>query len=159
MKNKCDCGCDSHKDQLKLFPKGSYVQAVSQICVPPELGGTIEIGDVGKVSWHCNDGRACIHFETGGGHTFHYPDGYIRTADKDKIPAPPPRLVEDPVVAKKRKDEYDRWFERGTTATKDQYESMCVAMNTESNAFCGFADGYASRKKKTSRVKRKTVPA
>jgi hypothetical protein len=75
--NKClDCNA-SHLGQIDDLPVGQVVVA---ICPIPELDTSLPVGTVGRVSGHCNDGRAHIEFENGGSHTFHSPSDYIAKA-------------------------------------------------------------------------------
>jgi hypothetical protein len=66
-----------HAWQIEAFPRNARVKALA---VVSQAGGYPDIpaGTAGTVTGHADDGRACISFDTpGGGHTFHYPEGFI----------------------------------------------------------------------------------
>lgn len=75
---KCtSCGLD-HEIQRQELPVGAIVKSVSRIGNYPH--GTIPIGSTGKVTAHCDDGRAWIFFDdySEASHTFHLIDDFVR---------------------------------------------------------------------------------
>lgn len=74
---KCSCGAKrSHKTQIKKYPVGARVVAITEIDNSPD--GVLPFGATGKVTYHCDDGRASIQFDADGScHTFHSPELYI----------------------------------------------------------------------------------
>ena len=72
---KCGDCLQSHFDQFDKYPNGAWVFSLVPISTALD---EIQVGTMGKVLYHTNDGRAIIDFKGHNGtHTFHYPDGYI----------------------------------------------------------------------------------
>jgi hypothetical protein len=76
------CG-HGHRDQIEKYPVGTKVRVVT------EMTGA-KIGAIGKVTGHCDDGRAWISFDghDHGNHTFHQPGDFLVI---DSLPAVPLR--------------------------------------------------------------------
>lgn len=78
IENRCgSCGLN-HKVQQQYFPVGTIVKSISRI--GNYLHNEIPIGSLGKVTSHCDDGRAWIFFDdyAEAGHTFHCIDDFVR---------------------------------------------------------------------------------
>lgn len=72
----CTCRM-GHTDQLKRYPLGVRVVVTDTI---PQVGeSAIPVGTSGKVTDHCDDGRAWFVFdyEPQQGHTFHFPEQWL----------------------------------------------------------------------------------
>lgn len=80
MSNNLLCGHSSHEDQRLSFPVGAIIETVSPVA---HLGSAIPIGARGKITSHCDDGRAWILFDgySDAGHTFHTPEHFIRVVE------------------------------------------------------------------------------
>lgn len=66
-----DCGKENHLDQVENYPVGANVVNIRPLAAHDKI---IEVGNVGVVTGHCDDGRAVIDFRKypNMGHTFHY---------------------------------------------------------------------------------------
>lgn len=71
-----DCKTD-HINQKTDYPLGIKVRASTYISCAGECG-EIAPGTMGRVTGHCDDGRAVVYFEGHGvSHTFHHPETAI----------------------------------------------------------------------------------
>lgn len=72
-----DCK-QKHKDQIEQYPVGARVVTISEISGNGDSGTTLPFGTIGRVTGHCDDGRAFIVFDgDNGSHTFHFPEQNI----------------------------------------------------------------------------------
>ena len=62
-KESCECGAPNHMSQIEQYPVGTKV-------ILNQFGEAV-------VTHHCDDGRAVFETSTGG-HTFHFPVGWIK---------------------------------------------------------------------------------
>lgn len=78
MMAKCtECG-SSHKSQQQKYATGTVVRSTASISNHEH--GQIPIGAVGKITGHCDDGRAIIFFDhyPQASHTFHYINDFVQ---------------------------------------------------------------------------------
>lgn len=120
--NRCsDCGLD-HEAQREHFPAGTIVEAVCSISNYPH--GVIPCGSKGKVTSHCDDGRAWIFFDDYAevGHTFHLIDDSVRVVE---LPATKAITQFDHIFEDLESPEYpatcNQCGEVGTNAGIDSY--------------------------------------
>ncbi len=71
----CDCA-RGHKNQIRKYPAGTRIVAITDIWSASD--SLVPFGSTGKVTGHCDDGRAWIVFDLyDGSHTFHFPEQHI----------------------------------------------------------------------------------
>lgn len=77
----CECGLQSHEDQLKTFPIDILVEAKIPIGT---VGYEIPAGTRGVVRSHTDDGRAYVFFDGfTAGHTFHQPELFLEPLESE----------------------------------------------------------------------------
>lgn len=82
----CSCGSDSHEDQRTRYPVNARVRTINLITCHL---GTIPTGTTGKITSHCDDGRAWVFFDGySAGHTFHFPEGAIEVVEQPSTEQP-----------------------------------------------------------------------
>lgn len=80
----CGCGASGHQNQVQDYPVGSRVELTTDIACHV---GTIPAGILGKVTAHCDDGRAWVFFDNhAAGHTFHGPETCLRVVSQAPLP-------------------------------------------------------------------------
>ncbi len=81
--DRCECGMafGGHKHQVQDYPVGSHVRVTVTIGNSPPW---VQQGTVGRISGHCDDGRAICVFGQST-HTFHYPSQCIQVMTESEV--------------------------------------------------------------------------